>query len=696
MSTKDFKEGMVAGAKPFGDKLDQLANASERSVSDIKEGLDGVSQVVNVVLDDLSAQEKKRIYDLDQATDISMLEDDEKELLVAVLTELANSIPEVTDLQRRYITSVCSTVGIATPQASLNLACIENIENMRTQKILLRHVMEFFFVGTQNYDFLDYYETAIFCYFGVNKRGVNEIVNTIDRIYNAMGIEGLANRYTFVAGYQEIECQETQAIEGIEEYYDVPYVDISEFEEINLTDIVHINNDESGAYQYKRININSIVTVDGVLEFDHCIVNFYYDDLPAFFSVNGTLKFSGCEINSRVDNLQHSDDKKSSLGKSIINGLESSNITFENCLFQNTGHFISTAGELTVDGCTLHNPGIRFISLSLIKESKISNSVIEFSEKLSLDKNSSEYIARDIIYAFATEQTATTSGFRIDNCRFICSTPETISGVAPINAPCVVSNCEFYNFTKAQCVVFVKTIEKNHFENCRGIVADAITDSTFLQCSHIGNRGGSVIDNCDFKDCKLIVLPENSMLKNSRLVNSRGRIINAQESKIEHCVFYNIRKWNKGIATSSLSEQNFAIYMNDSVIDTCVFEGVELKDNAFLIVGEQHSTNNKPVEIKNCVFRNCYTDRSDKQIVAVQEHYGILSPKIRSVNPTQNCVGMELVKSGSLKAEAPIIDSPKDTGIIAGTFIGAAFGVGGVIVGSILGATVDALAEKRK
>ena len=28
MSTKDFKEGMAAGAKPFGDKLDQLANWS--------------------------------------------------------------------------------------------------------------------------------------------------------------------------------------------------------------------------------------------------------------------------------------------------------------------------------------------------------------------------------------------------------------------------------------------------------------------------------------------------------------------------------------------------------------------------------------------------------------------------------------------------------------------------------------------
>ena len=164
MSTKDFKQGMVAGAKPFGDKLDQLANVSEGAVNDIQEGLDGVTEVVNVVLDDLSAQEKKRIYDLDQTTDISSLEDDEKEFLVAVLAELANTIPDVSDDQKRYLRSICGVMNIAAPQTSLNLACIENIENMKTQKILLRHVMEFMFIGDQSYAFLDTYEDIIFCY----------------------------------------------------------------------------------------------------------------------------------------------------------------------------------------------------------------------------------------------------------------------------------------------------------------------------------------------------------------------------------------------------------------------------------------------------------------------------------------------------------------------------------------------------
>ena len=216
MSTKDFKQGMVAGAKPFGDKLDQLANVSESAVNDIQEGLDGVTEVVNIVLDDLSAQEKKRIYDLDQITDISSLEDDEKEFLVAVLTELANTISYVSDLQKKYLLSICSVANIPAPQTSLNLAFIENVENMKTQKILLRHVMEFLFIGDQNYDFLENYEDGLFCYFSVNKRGIAEIKECINRVYNAMGIEGIANRYTFAANYQEL-CFEQETNEYDEE-----------------------------------------------------------------------------------------------------------------------------------------------------------------------------------------------------------------------------------------------------------------------------------------------------------------------------------------------------------------------------------------------------------------------------------------------------------------------------------------------
>ena len=221
MSVKDFKAGMAAGAKPFGDKLDQLATANESGLSDITEGVDGIRAVVDTLLDDLSAQEKKKLYDLDEAMDLSVLEDDEQEFLVAVLATLANAISGVSDLQKKYLLGICNVTNIASPQTTLNLACIENIENMKTQKILLRYVMEFLFIGEQGYDFLDTYEDAVFCYFSVNKRGVAEIKDMINRIFNAMGVEGIANRYAFEPISEETDIAHDQPIAFIENGVDL-------------------------------------------------------------------------------------------------------------------------------------------------------------------------------------------------------------------------------------------------------------------------------------------------------------------------------------------------------------------------------------------------------------------------------------------------------------------------------------------
>lgn len=221
MSVKDFKAGMAAGAKPFGDKLDQLATANESGLNDITEGVDGIRAVVDTLLDDLSVQEKKKLYDLDEAMDLSVLEDDEQEFLVAVLATLANAIPDVSDLQKKYLLSICNVTNIASPQTTLNLACIENIENMKTQKILLRYVMEFLFIGEQGYDFLDTYEDAVFCYFSVNKRGVAEIKDMINRIFNAMGVEGIANRYAFEPVAEETVIAHDQPIAFIENGVDL-------------------------------------------------------------------------------------------------------------------------------------------------------------------------------------------------------------------------------------------------------------------------------------------------------------------------------------------------------------------------------------------------------------------------------------------------------------------------------------------
>lgn len=701
MSTKDFKEDMVAGAKPFGDKLDQLANVSETAVSDIKEGLDGVNEVVNIVLDDLSAQEKKKIYDLDQTTDISTLDDDEKEFLVAVLAEIANTVQDVADLQKQYILSVCSTVGLTAPQAALNLACIENIENMRTQKVILRHVMEFFFIGSQNYDFIDLYNDLVFCYFSVNKHGFDEIKTTIDRIYNSMGVEGIANRYTFANGYSEITVGSDAESELAEEDYYVP--DVVDFEEVALVDLMHINDGETLTYKYKRISISSIINVDGTLQFENCVIALANDDIVSYFNIKGKLKFINCEITGKIDNCKHSDDTKKALPKGILNGTNTAEICFENCIIRDAGHFVSTSGILNIESCSIVNPGIRFLSVQINNSSKISNSTIEFSSSLHLTNEKSSDIVREILFAFKGDSTTESNALQIENCQFATSQDDIVTGISIVSAAgasCEILNCEFYNFPKILCTTFVNSVKKSKFVNCAPIVADYLIDSSFKDSRNIGQRANSLIDNCDFECCG-IRLPENSTIKNCRFINSRGRIIDAESCKIVDCIFSNIRKWNKGtpatVVWGKSGDQNYAMYLQNCTVSSCVFDGVELKDNAFLIACEKLSDKKAPLIIEKCLFRNCYTDRTDKQIIAAREHFGVFTSKVRAIDPLDACVGLDQVKSGELEADVPVVDSPNNSGIIAGAIIGAVVTGGvGAVVGGIVAAAVDAAKNNSK
>ena len=697
MSNKDFIQGMVAGAKPFGDKLDQLANVSESAVSDIQEGLDGVTEVVNVVLDDLSAQEKKRIYDLDQTTDISSLEDDEKEFLVAVLAELANTIPDVSDDQKRYLRCICGVTNISSPQTSLNLVCIENIENMKTQKILLRHVMEFMFIGDQSYAFLDTYEDVIFCYFSVNARGVSEIRSTIDRIFNALGLEGIVSRYTFSTDYQDADLIEDQ-LEEYSDYVEEYIPDPTTYEEIKLTDILHVDADDTLVYKYKKVHISAIISVDGTLGFENCIVSFSDNGTTAFCTVKGELSFTGCEIVSPVDNNTHNDDTKDSLCKGVINGTQTSKITFENCIVYDAGHFVSTAGALVVNSCSINNPGIRFLSIETGKTVEIQNTYFDFDYELSLPTTKSAYAAKEIIFAIPADTASEQGAFIFDNCKFATSNKDALSGIiliSAMNTSCSISNSEFYDFPKAGATVFVPSVAKTRFENCQKVVADNIIGCYLKECIGVCIRSNAKIDNCDFDDCKFITLAENSTMKNCRIVRCRGRVLEAAKSQITDCIFSNIRKWNRGVPTDKIwgkdSDKNYPIYLQNTKVISCVFNGVELRDNAFLIVGEKLADSQIPFSVEKCMFRNCYTDRADKMIIIGREHYGIITAKTKSLDPVSSCVGLDQVMSGVLEADVPVTDSPNTYGIVAGTIIGAALTGGvGAVVGGIVGAAIDA------
>ena len=667
MSTKDFKQGMVAGAKPFGDKLDQLADASERGVSDIKEGIEGVENVVGAILDDLSAQEKKHIYDLDEATDISSLEDEEQEFLVAVLTELANTIPEVTDLQKKYLISICSVTNIPAPQTSLNLACIENIESMRTQKILLRHVMEFLFVGEQGYGFLDTYEDTLFCFFSVNRRGVAEIRDCIDRVFNAMGVEGIATRYTFMAGYVEM-TEPDEPSEYVEEVdVETTEEEPQEVEMMNVTNMVQVVPGQTLTYRHKELHLSSLINCCGTLELENCIIIFNETDAADEITLESGASF----LAKNCTFLCKGFDKAA-----FISLAEECAATFEQCVFVDCAFFISAghAKEVTLTNCELYNCGEGFLTYDDGGTLTLDNLKIDIQEDR-FDNRKKGTLFKQAEY---------NSTCTINNVYATCSHYEDERPVMFFNTPAAaITNSTFIGC--GECITASK-VENCVFENCSGkyvdiisnyVLSSAITGCVFDHCTEIIDIGtSSVITQCKFVDCY------------DKLINSGGT-----ESEISFCEFINCRNTAKdkkqGQDTSDptacikLYAENTS---KNSVIKKCIFDGIDI-DEGFLISASIHrKLSGRMIQVDGCDFRNCSTRRASGKIIKTFAHYRGMFDSVKNEQAISivNCRGLDRVqKNGNGVCTdntvlSSVVATKSSTGVRA-----AAIGVAGLLGGPI-------------
>lgn len=197
MTRKDFEKGMKAGAGPFKEKFQEQSRNLQDMAQNINKKMDNINSITDNIIHDLNSTEKKRLYDLNTIVDIAELGNDEKELLIAILFKLANMKDNVTEYQKSFLRSVKNYLKINNVQTSIDLSVIENVENINDQKAILQTVMEFLFLKNADHEYMDKYEYVI-DYFSVNKRGIQEIQKCIDEIYNATGLQGIAENYGYV------------------------------------------------------------------------------------------------------------------------------------------------------------------------------------------------------------------------------------------------------------------------------------------------------------------------------------------------------------------------------------------------------------------------------------------------------------------------------------------------------------------
>ena len=239
-NNKKYKEGMKAGAAPFEKIFEDQSNQTKESMDAINANVDSIHSVVDVVLDDLVAQEKQRVYNLDTDYDILTLDQDEREFAIAMLYTLSQLMDETTEKQKQYLLNIQRYLNIRTPQVQIDVSSIENIENLKTQKMLYRIVTEYLFLAQENFEYAENFK-YIFDYFSINKQSKNSIRGNIENIYKAVGADGLIEFY----GYLSVDAttDSAQSIVGNEDDIEKDFGD--RFEKIDITDdIVNFDSGE--------------------------------------------------------------------------------------------------------------------------------------------------------------------------------------------------------------------------------------------------------------------------------------------------------------------------------------------------------------------------------------------------------------------------------------------------------------------
>lgn len=194
MSKKDFIRGVEAAAKANEAFMKKQAEATEELGKRIVQKIDEQGEIIDVVLDTLNNLEKKELYDLQNAYDIKGLGENEKEVLASVLLTLISKYGQDSEDQKDYYFAVKKHLGVAEVSSDFDLSLIENVDSRSELKAIFYTVCEFLFLKSGDTSFLDEFEEEI-GYFGLSRKTICEIVEPIEKVYELLGLRGIAEHY---------------------------------------------------------------------------------------------------------------------------------------------------------------------------------------------------------------------------------------------------------------------------------------------------------------------------------------------------------------------------------------------------------------------------------------------------------------------------------------------------------------------
>lgn len=526
-----------------------------------------------------------------------------KEILSACLKELSTLFDYTNDNQKLYVNFILNQLNINRVEYNNLELAIDELDSNNEKTQILISCLEYIYLKNNNFNILktNYQILNFIEMFYFSEKKIDEIKNQVERDSN---FDGIIFRYG--NDYNE-DFDDDFLLDFIDDIEEIKI----EKEDLYINSMINIKEGEVYVIENKNIHISSMINCSGTLEIKNSTL--YYNEIlnkevkKIFNKINlgdnSTLKVENstviCKSYDKEFFIKGEDLKKSNIylkNTIFIDCLNCINsyvidASIENCEFRNcVRNFfkIDIWGDFLMKYCSIIQEKLPDFKIP-IKEYKHINEILFCINNSS--KKSAIFTNNKVdIYFYDNERQYN----------------QLISSY--FNKNLIIKNSIF----------------NNHLENniSLQIEADNVDKCAFFSLSNILKTKN--IDNCFFENCSFICQERNSNLlyiKNTEFRNCSNSLFPSNKDSINQyslrpsyyhnkIVFENCKFSGKG-----LIKENFIELGRSSQIKNCEFSNISMKNFLISISIDEKSL----VLIQNCIFKNCTTERKDKEIIKKYE-----------------------------------------------------------------------------
>lgn len=593
---------------------------------------------------------EQMLFGINQSKSINDLKEVDKKILYTLLQEASKTFENTSENQKYFADSLFRYLNIE--YSTINLVeSVNQLDSVTTKKVLLQLLLEYGFLNDNNFEFNSKFEEIVEL-FDFGNKTIKEIKNTVNNIYKLRGIEGFSwfNSVTIDDDFildLDIEDDLSQESESLEEK--------TLFE---LEQIMVVNQDEEKIIKNKVINLSSIITVKGRLQFKNCDINIKDDFVPMTLK-SGILDFENCRIYA----ISEQDS-------SIIKSDDDSEINISHSLIRTTiPLYESSNGKINIYDSHVYIQNYRFL---VCKKINIKDSVFKYQKILNKEKdevmdinNCIDFSGEYELLAFLKSRNNLVMGksIKIENSTFksLKNIFYSDSDYLEIKNSFFDDYCELGELCCSDNKGLIKNTIINQIDEELNISNFDIIDSEIknsesknidISNSKVNNLKLNKMKSVTFSSCSI----ENLKATNIDSIEV-GYNNTFSKTSFNNCYFETMRKmgnefYNSVFSNASIEPTMFKkgyldfLFTKNDFLDTkiegCLFKNIGVKSGYVVNLGCYEKIKSKRFEINNCIFENCKSENS--LLISLKDTYW---PKLSRNSKTiilgseRNNVGLE-------------------------------------------------------